>query len=177
MRTECRRVARPLAVGIPPATLRAMPIEVLSHVGICVSDLERSIRFYRDGLGFGELHRMEVKGEEAERLLELEPVVLNAVYLERDGTVIELLEFAAPGHEGRDAPRPMNRVGLTHLSLRVSGFDDVLADVEAHGGHVLRDTETRREAWGMAVAFVTDPDGLRIELLEAPGDPTRLPGS
>jgi len=154
-----------------------MPIDALSHVGICVSDLDRSTRFYRDALGFAEVHRIDVKGGDAERLLALEPVELNAVYLERDGTVIELLEFVQPGHVTSDAPRPMNRVGFTHLSLRVSDFDAVLAGVEACGGAVLHDTETRREAWGMAVVFVTDPDGLRIELLQAPGDPTKLPGA
>lgn len=154
-----------------------MPIESLSHVGICVSDLERSASFYRDGLGFRELHRMQIEGGDAATLLGVPGVRLEVAYLERDGTVIELLHYPEPGHEVGDVPRPMNRVGLTHLSLRVGDFDAVVAAIEAAGGALLPETATRRPEYGMSVAFVTDPDGLRIELLEAPGDPTKLPGA
>ncbi len=154
-----------------------MPIEAFSHVGVCVADLDRSIAFYRDALGFEELHHMSVRGADAARLLALDDVELEAVYLRRDGVVVELLAYGAPGVERVDTPRPMNRAGLTHLSLRVSDFDAVLVRIEAHGGHVLRDTETRQPAYDMAVVFVTDPDGARIELLQAPGDPTQLPGA
>ena len=73
-----------------------MPIEALAHVGICVADLPRSTAFYRDALGFTEVHRMDARGDDAERLLELDDVVLEAVYLERDGTVIELLHYEHP---------------------------------------------------------------------------------
>ena len=154
-----------------------MSIENFSHLGICVSDLAASTAFYRDGLGFDVLHEMPVKGPDAERLLELSPVELDVVYLQRDGVVIELLSFAAPGHESRAEPRPMNRVGLTHISLRVSDLDAVMTAIETSGGRVLRDTETRNPDYKMAVVFVTDPDGLRIELLQAPGDPKSLPGA
>ena len=42
-----------------------MTIQRLSHIGICVSELERSVCFYRDALGFQELSRLQVKGQEA----------------------------------------------------------------------------------------------------------------
>jgi len=69
----------------------------------------------------------------------------------------------------------MNRLGLTHLSFRVSDFDRVVADLEALGATVLKSTESRQPSYGMAVCFVTDPDGMRIELLQSPVDPTRAP--
>ena len=154
-----------------------MSIQNFSHLGICVSDLSASGAFYRDALGFEELHGMTVAGADAERLLGLSGVKLDALYLRRDGVVIELLAYEAPGPEAEDGPRPMNRTGLTHLSLRVSDLDQALEAVEASGGHVLRDTETRNPGFHTAVAFVTDPDGTRIELLQMPGDPARLPGA
>ena len=40
-----------------------MGIEYMMHVGICVRDLQRSIRFYRDGLGFVEQGRLDISGE------------------------------------------------------------------------------------------------------------------
>lgn len=153
-----------------------MSVQRLSHIGICVSDLEQSVGFYRDALGFAELSRLAVAGAESERLLDIEGGELEAVYLERDGTRIELLYYPAAGHQRGDTPRPMNRLGLTHLSLRVDSVDDAIAAVERTGGAVLAHTLIDNKAWHTRAVFVTDPDGLRIELLQAPGDPDALPG-
>jgi len=68
-------------------------IQRFSHVGICVSDLERSLAFYRDALGFREVGRLDVTGEAPETLLGLRDVDLEAVFLERDGVRIELLHY------------------------------------------------------------------------------------
>ena len=72
-----------------------MSVQRLSHIGICVSELERSVLFYRDVLGFRELSRLRIKGPEPERLLHIAGGELQAVYLQRDGTRIELVQ--APG--------------------------------------------------------------------------------
>ena len=154
-----------------------MTIQRLSHIGICVSDLERSTAFYRDALGFQVLSELEVSGPEAEQLLALEPVDLHARYLERDGTRIELLLFRAPGETGAPGPDPMNRLGLTHLSLRVESLDRAVEAVESCGGRLLKESRVDTPGFQASVAFVTDPDGLRIELLQAPGDPSKLPGA
>lgn len=154
-----------------------MSVQRLSHIGICVSALERSVHFYRDVLGFQELSRLQLKGPEPERLLNLKGGELQAVYLQRDGTRIELLHFPAVGCERGDTPRPMNRVGLTHLSLRVADLDAVIVAIEQAGGTTLAETRIDNPAWGSKAVFVTDPDGLRIELLQVPGDPDTLPGS
>src|SRR5439155_25693796 len=108
-------------------TLGAMiPLLRLTHIGICVSDMERSLRFYRDLLGFRFEHELRVAGEPGDTLLRLRGVELHAVYLQRDGVRIELLHFAAPpGPPPRS--RPMNERGLTHLSFRVSDLDATLA--------------------------------------------------
>jgi catechol 2,3-dioxygenase-like lactoylglutathione lyase family enzyme len=154
-----------------------MTIQRLSHIGICVSELERSVCFYRDALGFQELSRLQVKGQEAERLLNIAGGELQAVYLERDGTRIELLYYPVAGHEQTETPRPMNRLGFTHLSLRVADLESIVAAIEQNGGTTLAETRVDNDAWGSKAVFVTDPDGLRIELLQAPGDPGALPGS
>jgi glyoxylase I family protein len=154
-----------------------MSVQRLSHIGICVADLERSVRFYRDILGFEELSRLHVKGPEPERLLNIAGGELQAVYLQRDGTRIELLYYPVAGHQSNDTPRPMNKLGLTHLSLRVADLDAVVATIVQGGGVNLPETRVDNAAWGSKAVFVTDPDGLRIELIQAPGDPNALPGS
>jgi catechol 2,3-dioxygenase-like lactoylglutathione lyase family enzyme len=111
---------------------------------------------------------LAVAGAHAGTLLRLREVSLRALYLERDGVRIELLHYDVPGHEGDGSPRAMNRLGLTHLSLRVDDLDAALGRLEACGGRVLRETRIEPQP-GTRVAFATDPDGTLVELLEQPG--------
>jgi catechol 2,3-dioxygenase-like lactoylglutathione lyase family enzyme len=70
-----------------------MPQLRVSHIGICVSDWQRSLRFYQEGLGFRFAHEFELKGEPSARLLRLRDVDFRAIYLERGGVRIELLHY------------------------------------------------------------------------------------
>jgi catechol 2,3-dioxygenase-like lactoylglutathione lyase family enzyme len=153
-----------------------MAVLRMTHVGICVTDVERSVRFYRDGLGFAYRSELRVQGEPSDTLLRLRGVDLRAVYLERDGTRIELLYYAAPGAVQGDAPRPMNQCGLTHLSLRVDSVADTLAALRAAGAQPLDDTRIDIPEFGAAAIFVADPDGTLIELVQSPGDIEAPPG-
>jgi len=150
----------------------------VSHIGICVADLERSLTFYRDVLGFEPRSRAPFTGAPVDRLLGLDGVRLDAVWLERDGTRLELLRFDAPGTESSATPRPMNALGFTHLSLRVDDLDATLAELRAHetlGARVLDETRVDNYEHGIAAIFVLDPDGTRVELVQMPGDPAALP--
>jgi len=99
----------------------------------------------------------------------LQDVELRAIYLERDGTVIELLHFASPrGTAEPEGPRPLNRHGLTHLSFQVEDLSAVLAEVARLGGHALADTRIEAGSDTSAV-FCTDPDGTLIELVQRAG--------
>jgi catechol 2,3-dioxygenase-like lactoylglutathione lyase family enzyme len=148
----------------------------LTHIGICVADWERSLHFYRDILGFRYLSELQVSGEPSETLLQLRDVTLRAVYLERDGTRIELLHYVTPGHRGDGTPRAMNQLGLTHLSLRVGDLEGVLAQLRSAGVKVLDRSHIRLPQVEAAAVFITDPDGTLIELVQAPGDPALPPG-
>jgi len=153
-----------------------VPLQRFSHVGICVTDLERSLRFYRDLLGFAHEHELEVAGEPTDTLLRLRGTQLRAVFLVRDGVRIELLHFASPaGPPARS--RPMHEPGLTHLSFRVADLEATLAALRAAGERVLDDTVLGFPAWQAGAAFVTDPDGQLIELVQRPGDPDAPPGT
>jgi catechol 2,3-dioxygenase-like lactoylglutathione lyase family enzyme len=154
-----------------------MSILRLTHIGLCVSDLERALRFYRDGLGFTYLSDLHVAGEPTDTLLQLKNVDLEARYLERDGTRIELLHYVSPGTAGTDQPRPMNQLGLTHLSLRVTNLSEVVANLRAVGARVVERSHIDIPAFEAAAIFVTDPDGTLIELVQAPGDPAVPPGA
>jgi lactoylglutathione lyase len=153
-----------------PATLG--PPSRLSHVGICVTDIDRSLAFYRDGLGFEPTRTFSV-GPEFGRLMEVEGVVLRSQFLRRDATTIELLQFESPGHTGDGTRRPVNRLGLTHLSVRVADVGAAAARIAQVGGVVLDGTRTTFGEGDSLTDFVycTDPDGTRVELLRLPGPP------
>ncbi len=88
--------------------------------------------------------------------------------IRRDGVTLELLDYLAPGTVGSSVRRPMNQLGLTHLSLRVGDVDSVAATVESLGGSVVRPTRTTFAFGEAALDFLycTDPDGVRIELMD-----------
>ena len=87
------------------------------------------------------------------------PLGMTASYLARDGLVLELLHFGAPGQTQPYARRDMNEPGLTHISLSVDDLEGVLAKIADYGGEVIADSDI-----GSGV-FVRDPDGQLVELL------------
>jgi len=147
----------------------------MSHIGICVSDLGRARSFYSAVLGFAEVGGLLVSGDTVDALLGLANVDVEAVYLERDGFRLELLYYRSPGHQGEARPRPMNLRGLTHLSLRVTDLDAMCASIEAAGGKVLRETLQSNPDHHSRFVMATEPDGTRLELIEAPGNPATIP--
>ena len=139
-----------------------------SHVGICVSDLDRSLRFYCEALGFTVADSHDI-GDEFGRLMELEGVKLRSQFIEHEsGMRLELLFFASPAADGSRVRRQVNRFGLTHLSFRVQGIDVVAKRIHELGGEVHHHTRTTFGAGDDALDFVycSDPDGVRIELMK-----------
>ena len=130
-----------------------------NHVGQCVTDLARARRFYEELLGFTFEREIAPPDDPSDRLLRVEPPVgMTAVYLRRDGLVLELLHFDRAGNP-RYRERAMNEPGLTHLSVSVDDVDGLLARVPDYGGEVLADTNI-----GFGV-FIRDPDGQLVEIL------------
>ena len=132
---------------------------VFNHFGHCVTDLDRSSRFYCTLFGFTETRRITVPDEATSQLLSVEkPVGLGAAYLEKDGTTLELLVFDRPDNPPARR-RPFNEPGLTHMSFCVEDLAATCAVAAELGGSVVEGTDV-----GMAV-MIRDPDGQTIELL------------
>jgi catechol 2,3-dioxygenase-like lactoylglutathione lyase family enzyme len=135
---------------------------VVNHVGLCVTDLDRSRRFY-EALGFVHRNDLPVRDAAASRLLQVPaPVGLTAVYLTLGDFVLELLHFAREGNApARD--RVFTEPGLTHLSFSVPDVAATCALVRDLGGEVLEDTDV-----GGRAILVRDPDGQILELMPLP---------
>ena len=144
-----------------------MAISRFFHVSLCVSDLARSLEFYRDVLGFAVTGRAVFEGEAISRLLALGECRLRAAFLARDGIRLELACFERPvGGPPSPPPRP-NQIGLSHLTFAVDDLVVTLQSLRDRGVEVLG--ETRCELGpGVSACMMRDPDGLLIELYQHP---------
>lgn len=137
----------------------------LTHVGLCVTDIARSAEFYCTALGFTNIGAMHVDDAASARLLDIDNLVLDLVYLQRDGFRLELLAYPASGATSDGSPRRMNVLGFTHLSFRVDDADALTEAVIEHGGQLLAD-RTVVFAGGNRGLMLTDPDGNLLEIIE-----------
>jgi len=136
-----------------------------SHVGLCVAGLERSLRFYCEGLGCARAERYELDGRHvpglAEALEVSAPAVIVSQMVTHGRLKIELLGWTSPPPDGKPAAR-RNQLGLTHLSFHVRDVDATAARLVTLGGTLLPAT---RQSPGIDLVFLADPDGTRIELM------------
>jgi catechol 2,3-dioxygenase-like lactoylglutathione lyase family enzyme len=141
-----------------------------SHFGICVSDLDTSLRFYCDALGF-EKAESHVIGSEFAQLMDLPDVSVTSQFIRKGTVAIELLAFSEPTPFGDKVRRAVNQLGLTHLSFRVADVEAVAAKVAELGGAVVATSRTTIDFGGTPLKFVycTDPDGVRVELMDLNG--------
>jgi lactoylglutathione lyase len=120
----------------------------IGHIAIRVKDIDRTLDFYRDKLGFKEMFRLDRDGR------------LWLMYLRvTDTQYIELFpEAAGDRAPGREAN------GLNHLCLEVDSLDGALAELSKVGVPIAR--EKQMGADGNLQAWIEDPDGNRIELMQ-----------
>ena len=139
-----------------------------SHLGLCVGDLDRSIRFYCEGLGFEVGDGFDLDSTLAPGLdaaLEVDgPVEIRSQYITNGEMRIELIgwrdrQVSGEPSSRRDAP------GLTHLSFWVEDVDAAAARLVDLGGTILPSTRTNP---GVELVFLADPDGVRVELMQRP---------
>lgn len=139
----------------------------VSHIGLCVSDLARSLRFYCDGLGFAPVIAYEI-GDEAAAALEVPtPVALTSQMIAKGTLMIELLHYASPGVIGTPSAQ-RHQLGLTHLSFLVEDVDAAAARLVEYGGTVVDSTRTsmKSDTGSTEIVFLADPDGTRVELMK-----------
>ena len=138
------------------------------HTGITVSNLERSLAFWRDVLGFEFSHIAHQKGEFAEEITGVEGAEIKLAVLKTPGGhKIELLEYIAPADRKHVNLRPCD-VGFMHVALLVKDVDAVLARIAASGWEAAGKPQilTKGPNAGKRVVYVRDPDGTTIELME-----------
>lgn len=136
------------------------------HVSITVSDLERSVAFYRDMLGFIPSEYAEASGEDTSKALAVEDASLKLAVLKQGDMILELIEYRSPEDRNRVAPRPCD-VGCMHMALEVEDIHKLYEMLLAHGVKV--NTPPQRNPPDVSWAwwfYMQDPDGVPIELVQ-----------
>ncbi|RYE07577.1 MAG: VOC family protein [Hyphomicrobiales bacterium] len=129
----------------------------IGHVALKVYDLEKSLDFYRDKLGFREMMRIDHPDGG-----------LWLVYLRiTDEQFIEIF----PGAENDRSPG-WNGNAISHVCLTVDDLDAVVDRVEQAGIKLLIDKKTAAD--GNRQAWVEDPDGNRVEFMQLHPDSLQL---
>ena len=146
------------------------PFRIVSadHTGITVSNLERSLAFWRDVLGFELSHTAHQKGELAREITGVKGAEINLAVLKTPGGhKIELLEYLAPADRKRVSLRPCD-VGSVHVALLIEDLDAVLAQIAASGWKAAGKPQilTAGPNSGKRVIYVRDPDGTTIEFMQ-----------
>jgi diaminopimelate decarboxylase len=162
------RDAVPARLGGPaPASVNG----AIDHVSVTCASLDRSLTFYRDGLGLLVSRRGAETDERVGAVVGLPGAHLRFAELALgEGRLLELLEYESP--TGRALRPQPNDAGAAHLALAVTDLDGALRRLRDHGfssRSAPMTLEDHEEPWKDAtIAYVDDPDGFVIELIQRP---------
>lgn len=118
------------------------------HIGMTSGDLDRTIAFYCDLLGL--------------RLALRKP---GLAFLDAGGGMLEVFGPAEGAATARDVPP--GGAGMRHLTLAFADVDAIFAKLEAAGVPIVeRPRDAHNPEMVKRVAFVRDPDGIMVELIE-----------
>lgn len=144
-----------------------MRFEALEHVGLTVSDLDRSVAFYGALLGADPFYRAT---EERPYLSEIVGypgcrLAIADFRLPGTDTFLELLQYLHP--PGEAAEMETSNPGIGHVCFVVSDLEAEFGRITALGG-VFRSRGPVERADGGKAVYFRDPDGITIELQELP---------
>jgi catechol 2,3-dioxygenase-like lactoylglutathione lyase family enzyme len=153
------------------STSKSFRIISADHTGITVSNLEQSLAFWRDVLGFEFSHTAHQTGEMASEITGVADAEIKLVVVKAPGGhKIELLEYLAPAERKRHANLRPCDVGSVHVALIVDDLDAILSAINASGWKAAGKPQTLQSGpnAGKRVIYVRDPDGTTIEFMQKP---------
>ena len=140
----------------------------LDHVGFTVSDLDRSLAFYRDVLEMKVLWQRVYEEEYVRTLVGYPTLRLRCAYLQIPGSTVsvELLEYQNVPREHTELRRA--DPGNAHLALSVNDMDRVCRRLKQAGVKFVSEpvVSTAGHYQGTKTVYVCDPDGISVQLLE-----------
>lgn len=144
---------------------KKIPIEAWDHIVIRVSDLERSLAFYREHLNFEPLVDVEIGGEQLAKVLSgisgenMDGSRARLALGMIGGQMVELIQYL--GDQGQQ----LKEAGLSAFTLRVSDAEEAYQACRENDLNPLMEPV---EIEGSKQFFIQDPDGVNIEFTQPP---------
>ncbi|MCH2585745.1 MAG: VOC family protein [Planctomycetes bacterium] len=141
-------------------------ITAVHHVSFTVSDMERSLDFYRGALGFEVLDYRTVAGSFAETVTTLKGVRMRIIHLSGYGQGLELIQYLAAAGQP-EAPRTCD-TGSAHLCYVVDDIEAEIARLSELGVRFLSEVMTVEGGpnAGNRMVYFLDPDGIPMEFTQ-----------
>jgi lactoylglutathione lyase len=138
------------------------------HMGLQVADLDRSVAFYRDVLGFTVIFAWNPQAEYIRELVGYPDADIHGAVLRLPGSevVLELLEYRNVERAPVDT-RTANP-GTAHIAFFVDDLDTLYAELVDRGVRSVSPpvTPTIGPNEGGRAVYLIDPDGIRVELIQ-----------
>ena len=144
-----------------------MDATCVTHIGICVSDMDRSLAFYRDILGMTVLGDRMTDPTEGGRLHNYlhERQARRWVSLAYgDGATPTLTLTSHPGDNPDGEPIKLDMVGISHISFGVEDVNGLTQELLSKGVELARPIQSFTNADGdIRSIYVFDPDGILVQ--------------
>ena len=145
-------------------------VNILDHVSVTVSDMERSLGFYCDLLGLKEVERHRLEGETISKMAGKPDVIMEVVRLEASetpGVMLDLQQYVTPESKVSDAQ--LGDVAHAHFCFGVPDVWAAYRELKAKGVEFVSEPVSFDLEWGIVyVVFFKDPDGFILELIQVP---------
>ena len=138
-----------------------------NHTSFTVSDIDRSLAFFRDALGF----EVTSKGPRSPSLIQaitgVEGAEVLIAYVRGPGHSIELIEYIKPETRSSVRPQPCD-TGFSHIAYDVDDIDAAIKAARDHSVEPIGPVVAIDQGpySGSRVAYLRDPDGITIEFIE-----------
>jgi len=151
---------------LDPEERRKLMISGIHHASFTVSDMERSITFYRDLLGMkvdwdSEKEGVEFKGPVADRITECPGTEQRIVFLTIGEDRLELVQYTPTGKALVD--NKAGDTGSAHVCFKTENIHDLYNKLSANGVRLHCTPQNNGRAW---VIYFRDPDGIILEAVE-----------
>jgi len=139
-------------------------IKDVRHVGIMVSDMEKSLKFYRDLLGLKVKSLEDEEGEFLDNMLAHENVKnkVAKLYAKNGNALIELIDSRSYANK---KDRDFFTIGASHFALTVDDLEKTYDYLVKNGVKFTAPPQQTPDRFAK-VTFCEDPDGTPIELVE-----------
>lgn len=147
----------------------------IKHIGIIVSNMERSIDFYCDTLGFELEATVElIAGDTVEKGVGIPGAAIKSTYMKlgEGSTMIELLQYLNPKSKPIPPDAKSNDIGVGHAAFYVEEIESYYEMLVKKGVKFIS-PGVMESSTGARFCYFYDPDGAVLEIIKPPEGPLK----